>query len=127
MVRKTGKQVKPITTKAGEVRGLTKAEVKKMRPAKEVFPDLVKGMAELKAASKRGDLIEEKLPNGDVQLRVRGRPRSAAPRGILSVRIDPKLEAIIKAAGKGYSAKVEAALWKAAHDGAFGRSGGSRK
>lgn len=127
MAKTPKKRIKPLTNKAGKVREITMADLKRARPIKEVLPDVVKGMAQLQAAKKRGDLVKEKLPNGDIRLSVRGRPKSAAPRGMLSVRIDPKLEAIIKSVGKGYSAKVEAALWKAALEGAFGRSGGARK
>ena len=118
---------KPLTNKAGDVRGLSAAEIKKMRPAKEVLPELVSGMAELKAAKKRGDLVSEKLADGDVRIRGRGRPKVAAPRELLTIRVDADLAAMIKKIGKGYSSRVEAVLAKAALDGAFGRSGGARK
>lgn len=127
MAKAPKKPRKPLTNKAGAVREITMSDLKRARPAKEVLPELVKGMAELKAAKKRGDLVTEKLANGDVRIRGRGRPKLAAPRELLTVRVDADLATLIKKVGKGYSAKVEAALWKAAQEGAFGRSGGARK
>lgn len=127
MAKAPKKPVKPLTNKAGRVREITKADLKRARPIKEVMPDLVKGMAALKAAKSRGDTVQEKQANGDVRLRVRGRPKVAAPRELLTIRVDADLKKLITNVGKGYSSKVEAALWKAAHEGAFGRGGGARK
>ncbi len=103
------KKQKPMTTKSGESREWKAADFKRAKPIREVAPEVLALMQREKAK------------------RLRGRPKAAAPREMLSVRVDAELAALIKKGGQGYSSKVEAALWKAAHEGAFGKSGGARK
>lgn len=106
MARKPTKQ---LTSKAGAVREVTTADMKKMQPIKKAAPDVLALMQKEKSK------------------RQRGRPKAATTRELLTVRVDPQLSAMIKAYGSGYGAKVEAVLLQAALNGAFGRSGGARK
>jgi uncharacterized protein (DUF4415 family) len=89
---------RPLTNEDGEVRELSLAEVEAMRPASAVHPELVASMSALR---NRG-----------------GRPRSAAPKTLISFRIDAELIARIKATGRGYNARVEKALKAAFDEGA---------
>jgi len=66
----------------------TAADFKRARPAKEVMPDLVKGMAALKCA--------------------RGRPAAANPKPQLTLRLDADLVDWLKSLGSGYNARANA-------------------
>lgn len=49
--------------------------------------------------------------------KTRGRPRSAAPKRIMSFKFSPDLISAIKASGKGYTTRVEALLRQALAEG----------
>ena len=99
---------KPLTDKDGEVRELTRADFKEMRPLKEAMPKLYRDLIKFQKAAKRGDVIKE-LKDGVVTMRIRGRPRVAKPRVNKTLRLSADLVAAMEASGK-YSARAEAAL-----------------
>jgi uncharacterized protein (DUF4415 family) len=78
---------RPLESEDGEVRELSISEVRAMRPAPEVHPELV---ASISARRNCG-----------------GPPNSAAPKTLINFRIDAELIARIKATGRGYKARVE--------------------
>jgi len=90
---------KPITNKGGDVRELTKAEMRALKPIQEADPEMAKAMIAMKA--KRG----------------RGRPKLQAPREMLSLRLKSKIVAEIKSGGKGYNTRIERLLEKALESG----------
>ena len=53
------------------------------------------------------------LYDGDTLVR-RGRPKSAAPKSAVSLRIDPDVLAYYRATGPGWQSRINAALRKAA-------------
>jgi uncharacterized protein (DUF4415 family) len=87
------KRRRPLTDEEGEVRELTRADFKRMRPVREAMPELIEAMAEFR--------------------RTVGRPKGAAPKVHASFRLSPDVIASIKASGPGYNARVEAAPHKA--------------
>ena len=78
---------RPLTDKDGEVRELTKADFKDMKPFKDVFP-------ELHASWKRG----------------RGRPKKLRPKARLTVRLDADVVSWLKKAGAGYQTRLNEIL-----------------
>jgi uncharacterized protein (DUF4415 family) len=78
---------KPLIDKHGEVRELTRADFRRMSPAREVEADLV-------AASLR---------------RVRGRQK-APTKTPVSVRLSPEVLAHFKATGAGWQTRLDEAL-----------------
>jgi uncharacterized protein (DUF4415 family) len=87
---------KPLTNEAGEVRELTAADFRRMRPAREVLPKLVgaKAAAEL--------------------LRPRGRPPKENPKAQVTLRLDAHVLNHFKATGPGWQTRINAALKRAA-------------
>jgi uncharacterized protein (DUF4415 family) len=87
---------KPLTNEAGEVRELTAADFRRMRPAREVLPKLVgaRAAAEL--------------------LRPRGRPPKENPKAQVTLRLDAHVLNHFKAAGPGWQTRINAALKRAA-------------
>ena len=77
----------PLTNDAGEVRELTKDDLKKFKPAGEVLP------AELLAV----------LPK-------RGRPQVTSPKKSVSIRLSYDVLLAFKATGKGWQTKINDAL-----------------
>ncbi len=86
---------KPLTNEAGEVRELTAADFRRMRPAREVLPKLIgaKAAAEL--------------------LRPRGRPRKEHPKAQVTLRLDAEVIEHYKAGGTGWQTRINAALKRA--------------
>lgn len=86
---------KPLTNEAGEVRELTAADFRRMRPAHEVLPQLIgtKAAAEL--------------------LRPRGRPPKVNPKAQVTLRLDAQVLKHFKAAGPGWQTRINAALKRA--------------
>ncbi len=84
---------KPLTDEEGEVRELTLADFRRMKPIREVDPGMLEAVAEWR---KKG-----------------GRPKSEAPKVHIGFRLAADLVASIKATGKGYNARVEKALREA--------------
>jgi uncharacterized protein (DUF4415 family) len=86
---------KPLTNEEGEVRQLTVADFRRMRPAREVLPTLVgaKAAAEL--------------------LRPRGRPRKDHPKAQVTLRLDAEVVEHYKAGGAGWQTRINAALRRA--------------
>ncbi len=86
---------KPMIDKNGEVRELTKADMRRFRPAHEVVPHIVK-------AYQTG------------ALRVRGRPKSSQ-KSAVSLRLDNDVIEALRATGAGWQTRVNDLL-KAAID-----------
>jgi len=87
---------KPMTNEEGEVRALTAADFRRMRPAREVLPKLIgaKAAAEL--------------------LRPRGRPPKENPKAQVTLRLDAEVVKHFKAGGPGWQTRINAALRRAA-------------
>ena len=83
----------PLTDEEGEVRELTREDFRGMRPAREVMPELIEAMEEWR----------KKL----------GRPKAETPKVHIGFRLSADVVASIKASGRGYNARVDAALRKA--------------
>lgn len=88
---KKSKATRPLVDKNGEVRELTAADFKRMRPAAEVAPGVV-------AAWKRS----------------RGRPKSQTTKTATSLRLDADVLEHFKATGPGWQTRINQALRKAA-------------
>ena len=84
---------KPLIDKNGEVRELTAADLKRMRPAREALP-----------ASLR------------VKLGVRG-PQRAPTKERITIRLSPEVVERFRATGEGWQTRVDAALqdWLKSH------------
>jgi len=82
-----------LTNKDGEVRELTEEDFNKMRPLKEVFPDIV-------AAQKAGKL----------KIKVMGRPKLDSPKKLTSLRLDADIIEFFKKDGKGWQTRLNTAL-----------------
>jgi uncharacterized protein (DUF4415 family) len=87
---KQKRQPKPPIDEDGEVRELTLAEIRKMKPIGEAMPELIEAV---NAYRSKG-----------------GRPRSETPKVHIGFRLAADLVASIKATGRGYNARVENAL-----------------
>ena len=81
---------KPLIDKDGEVRELTAEDFKRMRPASEVVPDIVK-------AYKEG------------RLKVRG-PQKAPTKTQLTLRLSRDVVDAFKATGRGWQSRMNEAL-----------------
>lgn len=88
---------KPLTDKSGEVREITKADMKDFKPIQKVDPDMVAAMGAAK--------------------RQRGRPRTASPRQMIAFRLPRDVVAGIKSSGRGYNSRVERVLKQALEEG----------
>lgn len=86
---------KPLTNEEGEVRELTAADFRRMRPARDVLPKLIgaKAAAEL--------------------LRPRGRPRKDNPKAQVTLRLDAEVVDHFKSGGAGWQTRINAALKRA--------------
>jgi len=83
---------KPLIDKNGEVRELTKEDFKRMRPANEVVPEIVK-------AYKEG------------RLKIRG-PQKAPTKVQTTIRLSRDVVDFFKAKGRGWQTKMDKALKK---------------
>jgi uncharacterized protein (DUF4415 family) len=83
----------PLTDADGEVRELTDADFKRMRPASDVLPEIFG--AELAA--------EMLKPKG-------GRPRTDTPKVFTGIRLDPDVLEAFRATGKGWQTRMNNAL-----------------
>ncbi|MBV8107412.1 MAG: BrnA antitoxin family protein [Hyphomicrobiales bacterium] len=92
---------RPLTDKDGEVRELTKADMRLFKPIAEVDPGMVEAMKEFK--------------------RQVGRPKAVAPKRHIGFRLAADVVESVKASGPGYNIRVEEALRAALERGAFGR------
>ena len=81
---------KPLIDKEGEVRELTKEDFKRMRPAKEVVPEIVK-------AYKEG------------RLKVRG-PQKRPTKVQMTLRLSREVVEFFKSRGKGWQSRMNEAL-----------------
>lgn len=88
--------MKPLMDKHGEVRELTEADFATMVPFSALPASL---QSKLTSLSKRG------------------RPKSSAPKTMMSFRLPPDVIASIKASGDGYGLRVEAVLREAITEG----------
>jgi uncharacterized protein (DUF4415 family) len=87
---------KPLTNEEGEVRTLTAADFRRMRPAREVLPRLV------------GAKVAAEL------LRPRGRPPKENPKAQVTLRLDAEVVKHFKAGGPGWQTRINAVLKRAA-------------
>lgn len=87
---------KPLTNDEGEVRPLTAADFRRMRPAREVLPRLV------------GAKVAAEL------LRPRGRPPKENPKAQVTLRLDTDVLEHFKASGPGWQTRINAVLKRAA-------------
>jgi uncharacterized protein (DUF4415 family) len=87
---------KPLTNEEGEVRTLTAADFRRMRPAREVLPRLV------------GAKVAAEL------LRPRGRPPKENPKAQVTLRLDTEVLEHFKAGGPGWQTRINAVLKRAA-------------
>lgn len=74
---------------AVDIPPLTDGQLKKMRPMREVHPDLV-----------------------EAYLRSRGRPKSENPKTLVSLRLDSDVLKAFKAGGPGWQTRINAVLAK---------------
>jgi len=81
------KRRKPLIGPDGEVRELTKADIARMRPATEVVPDIVEAWR-----------------------RSRGRPRKAATKQQITLRLSPEVLAFFRKQGRGWQTRVDEVL-----------------
>jgi len=86
-------QPRVLTDKEGEVRELSLADFRRMKPVREVLPEFVEAM----------DALRKKV----------GRPKTEAPKVHIGFRLSSDVVASIRASGRGYNARVEQALRKA--------------
>ena len=84
---------RPLTDRSGEVRELTAADFKGMRPLSEIDPGMIPAMKEMRNKG--------------------GRPKAEAPKVHIGFRFAPDLVQSIKSLGKGYNVRVEKALREA--------------
>jgi uncharacterized protein (DUF4415 family) len=88
---------KPLTDEEGEVRELTLADFRAMRPIAEVDPGMIDAVNEFRRAV--------------------GRPKALAPKVHVGFRLSADVVADIRASGPGYNARVEQALRAAGFGG----------
>ena len=89
--------MRPLTDEEGEVRELTEEDLAEMSPIVEVDPGMLEAIEELR--------------------RKLGRPRSVSPKVHIGFRLAADVVEGIKATGKGYNVRVEAALREALEKG----------
>lgn len=84
---------KPLTNAEGEVRELTAADMRRLRPAKEVLPESLRA-----------------------KLGVRG-PQKLPTKERISIRLSPEVVKRFRATGEGWQTRVDAALqdWLKSH------------
>lgn len=87
---------KPLTNDEGEVRSLTAADFRRMRPAARALPRLV------------GAKLAAEL------LRPRGRPTKEHPKQQVTLRLDADVLEHFKSGGPGWQTRINAALRRAA-------------
>jgi len=93
--RERGLKRKPLTSEEGEVRTLTTADFRRMRPAARALPRLV------------GKRVAAGL------LRPRGRPPKENPKAQVTLRLDAEVLDHFKADGPGWQTRINAALRRA--------------
>ncbi|MCP2501745.1 MAG: BrnA antitoxin family protein [Deltaproteobacteria bacterium] len=86
---------KPLTDKSGEVRELTREDIRAMRPAIEVLPPELLAILPKRKPGQRG-------------------PQRAPVKKKISLRVDAEVLAYYKATGPGLQGRVNEALKKAA-------------
>lgn len=85
----------PLTNKAGEVRELTEEDMRAMRPAREVLPEIL------------GPEVAAQL----LKRRPGQRGPQKAPRKVpVNVRLSPEVVAKFKATGPGWQRRIDEAL-----------------
>jgi uncharacterized protein (DUF4415 family) len=77
---------KPLIDKDGEVRELTRADIRAMRPAREIVPHIV-------AAYERGEMS------------LRGRPVGRS-KNVVSVSLDKEVVAALRKSGSGWQTRL---------------------
>lgn len=83
----------PLTDADGEVRELTEADFKRLRPASEVLPEIF-------GAAMAAEMLK---PKG-------GRPRSDTPKVFTGIRLDREVLEAFRATGKGWQTRMNEAL-----------------
>ena len=87
---------KPLTDKDGEVRELTAADIKHLRPIQETDPGMLEAVA---------------------HYRKRGRPPVESPKMRIGFRLAADVVAGVRASGRGFNARVEKVLRDALANG----------
>ncbi len=82
---------KPLTDKDGEVRELTRADMRAMRPAAEVLPPELLAVLPKRRPGQRG-------------------PQRAPVKHLVTLRLDPEIVAFFKDAGPGWQTRINDAL-----------------
>lgn len=82
--------MKPLTNKNGDVRELTKEDMKRFRPMKEVFPELANAK--------------------NITVKALGRPKKENPKQAISIRLDADVVSYFKNSGKGWQSKINEVL-----------------
>ncbi len=95
---------KPLTNKAGEVRELTMADMRRFRPAAEVLPPELVAILPKRRVGERG-------------------PQKAPLKQQVTLRLDSDVLNSFRSTGAGWQGRINAALRKAA--GQTGRRSGS--
>ena len=81
-----------MTDEEGEVRELTLADFRKMKPVRDAMPELIEAVE---------------------NYRRKGRPKAETPKVHIGFRLAADLVEQIRASGRGYNARVEKALREA--------------
>jgi uncharacterized protein (DUF4415 family) len=79
------KKTKPLTNKAGEVRGLTRADFKRAKPLRDAFPKLA---AYSRTRAGKGEPVKQAI----------------------SIRLSPEVTAYFKSKGAGWQTRIDRAL-----------------
>jgi uncharacterized protein (DUF4415 family) len=79
------KKLKPLTTKTGEVRALTRADFARARPLKDVFPELA---AYSRSRAAKGEVAKQAV----------------------SIRLSPEVITYFKGRGPGWQTRINDAL-----------------
>jgi uncharacterized protein (DUF4415 family) len=102
------RKTKPLTNAAGDVRELTAADFKRMRPAREVLSKEF-----LDNWAKGGHTIKHVSDAEYEASKRRGRPKSENPKMPVTVRLDADVVKFFRAGGEGWQTRLNALL--AAH------------
>jgi uncharacterized protein (DUF4415 family) len=92
---------KPLIDDDGEVRELTAEDMALFKPAAEVLPPaLYAGLLEMNR-----------------QAKLRGRPKTAAPKQRVTIRLSPEVVEAFRISGKGWQGRIDHALreWVKTH------------
>jgi len=97
---------------------LTDEELARMRPAKDVLPpDLYAALTDKSQSVVFRHVTDAEHAERVESIRRRGRPKSAAPKEKINVRLSPDVLAALKATGRGWQTRIDALLREAVESG----------